>query len=119
MGLLDLVQQVLSVVAIAALAIAFLTWQSTRSRPDVEEWAARNGFELLGSEHRSVVRGPFTWGDNRLDVHYVAVRDARGRVRTGWVSFPPHLGPANVDRAQVRWEPDTAEGGPFPPARGR
>ena len=96
---------IVGILAIAALAIAALTWHFSRSRSVLEQWADEQGFEILSSEYRNFARGPFFWTSSQgQTVYFVTVRDGGGRVRSGWVRCGGWFSGLMTDKAEVRWE---------------
>jgi len=52
---------VLLIVLFVAFAAAMTAWHYSRSRSVLEQWADANGYRLLHTEHRHLLRGPFAW----------------------------------------------------------
>jgi hypothetical protein len=97
--------QSLLFVVFVLLVIGSLTWHFSRSRSVLEQWADENGFEILHSEYRNLVRGPFFWTTSRgQTVYYVRVRDSNGLVRSGWVRCGGWFLGLMSDKAEVRWD---------------
>ncbi|HWB03732.1 MAG TPA: hypothetical protein VG796_11965 [Verrucomicrobiales bacterium] len=70
----------------------------------LRKWADGNGFEILASERREFLRGPFFWTGSGRVVHYVTVRDRSGTVRSGWVRYGgPHFG-LLTNEVEVKWK---------------
>jgi hypothetical protein len=75
-------------VVIALIVIAFCRWDLSISRAVLQQWAEREGLEILKSSHRNLFRGPYTWDSNKAQsVYYVKARDVSGKVRGCWVRF--------------------------------
>ena len=90
---------------IVALMAVTMTWHFSRSRSVLEQWANRSGYQILHSEYRNFVRGPFFWTTSKgQTVYYVTVRDDTGRVRNGWVRCGGMFLGLMTDEAEVRWE---------------
>jgi hypothetical protein len=97
--------QVLLFVVIGIVVIGSMAWHFSRSRSVLEQWAVENGFEILHSEYRNLVRGPFFWTTSKgQTVYYVRVRDSKGTERSGWVRCGGWFLGLMTDRAEVRWE---------------
>jgi hypothetical protein len=98
--------QIVFVVALGVVSvIAFIAWHFSRSRFVLEDWADKQGFEILYSEYRSLFRGPFFCTTSRgQTVYYVKVRDGTGRERSGWVRCGGWFFGLMSDKAEVRWE---------------
>jgi hypothetical protein len=95
-------------VGIAAFAVLFfvlIVWHFSRSRGLLEKWAAANGFRIIESNYRNLVRGPFFWTTSKgQTVYRVTVEDARGQRRSGWVRCGGFFLGLLSDRVTVRWD---------------
>jgi hypothetical protein len=88
---------------IFAISAAFV-WHFRRSRQLLENWAERNGFEILEAEYRHFFKGPFFWRSTKdQTVYRVTVRDRSG-VRSGWVRCGGWFLGLMTDKAEVRWD---------------
>jgi len=98
--------QAVFVVALGVVAvIGLMAWHFSRSRLVLEQWAAKQGFQILHSEYRNLFRGPFFWTTSRgQTVYYVRVRDRRGIERSGWVRCGGWFFGLMTNKAEVRWE---------------
>ena len=97
--------QILMVLAIAVFAVMSVFWHTSRSRTVLETWADENGFEIIRSEYRHFMKGPFFWSTSKgQTVYYVKVRTSSGHVRTGWVRCGGFFLGLWSDAAEVRWE---------------
>ena len=95
-------------ILIIALAIGAVVWHYSRSRSLLEEWASENGYRILSSEHRHLVRGPFFWTTSKgQTVYRVSIEDREGRVRSGWVRCGSWMMGLWSDRVQVKWDDET------------
>lgn len=67
-------------------------------------WAAANGHELLSARLRPIVKGPYWYARNAQIAYRIAIRDAQGAERQGWVRCggPPNGPP--VDQVDVKWD---------------
>ena len=82
-----------------------LIWHFTRAHSLLESWARENGYELLESSYRNVIKGPFFWTSSRGQVVYrITVRDARGRTRSGWLRCGGWWAGLFSDKTEVRWD---------------
>ena len=88
------------------IAIASLVWQTTRSRELLDQWAQREGFQLLAVERRYMRRGPFFWTTSKgQEVFFVQVLDLQsGQVRPAWVRVGGWWRGLLSDQVDVRWE---------------
>src|SRR5688500_22244 len=72
----------LGIVAFAIFAVVSIAWHFSRSRGLLEQWAAENGYRIIESSYRNLVRGPFFWTTSKgQTVYRVTVEDASGRRR--------------------------------------
>ena len=94
-----------AVLGIAVIGLGLIIWHFLRSRYVLERWADEHGFEIVRSEHRHFLRGPFFWTTSRgQTVYYVRVRDSKGTERSGWVRCGGWFVGLMTDKAEVRWE---------------
>ena len=92
-------------IAIAMLVILSFVWQVRRSRSRLDQWAAQNGFRIIESSYRNLVRGPFFWTTSKgQTVYRVTVEDASGRQRSGWVRCGGWFLGLWSDQVTVRWD---------------
>src|SRR5262245_52480056 len=85
--------------------LLFLYGYYSRSRELLEVWAKQNGFRLLQSERRCLLRGPFLWGSSKNQTVYrVKIRDEAGRIRSGWVRCGGWCLGLFSDQVEVRWD---------------
>jgi len=94
----------LGFVAVIAVAAWSFTWHNSKSRANLDRWAAANGLTLLKAERRLFRRGPFFMRTAKAQaVFYVSARDASGQTRDGYVRLGSILGGQYSDQADVRW----------------
>jgi hypothetical protein len=80
-------------------------WHFRRSRSVLDQWAEKNGFEILHSEYRHLFKGPFTlWSSKDQTVYRVRVRDREGTERSGWVRCGGWFLGLMSDRIEVKWD---------------
>ena len=90
---------------VVVIGIVYIAWHFSRSRSLLEQWAGRNGFELIETEHRSLARGPFFWTTAKgQTVYRVTVRTPEGTVRRGWVRCGGFFLGLLSDQVDVRWD---------------
>lgn len=90
---------------VLVLAIVGLAWYSSRSRTLLQRWASRNGYRIIGADHRSFFRGPFFWTSSKgQTVYRVAVQIGTGAVLRGWVRCGSWCFGLLSDRVEVRWD---------------
>jgi len=100
----DFFQGFLALLCVVLLVAAVFLYFS-RSRSILEEWAYENGFEILSSEQRSLLKGPFFLRSSRGQiVYYVTVRDAEGQLRKGWVRCGGFFTGLLSKQADVSWD---------------
>ena len=76
------------VAVIVVVAVAAVSWlfRFSRGMSILEQWAEENGYEIISSEHRWLMTGPFLWRKGKgQEVYYVTIRTSGGQVRRGWV----------------------------------
>jgi len=97
--------QIFLFVVVAIFVVGSIVWHFSRSRSVLEQWAEQHGFEILHSEYRNLLRGPFFWTTSKgQTVYYVKVRDSHGAERSGWVRCGGWFLGLMTDKAEVRWE---------------
>jgi hypothetical protein len=93
---------VLAVVVVIALSMA---WTAGRSREILDRWAAANGYTILEAERRYLRRGPFFLRSGEgHQVFHVALRDAGGRTRGGYVRIGGWWLGLLADKVVVEWD---------------
>ena len=93
------------VAAFVIFAVFMLAWHFSRSRSLLEPWAAENGYRIVESSYRNLVRGPFFWTTSKgQTVYRVTVEDESGRRRSGWVRCGGWFLGLLSDRVDVRWD---------------
>ena len=96
---------VLGIVAFVVFAIVMIAWHFSRSRSLLDQWAADNGFRIIESSYRNLVRGPFFWTTSKSQTVYrVTVEDGRGSIRKGWVRCGTWLAGLWSRQVDVRWD---------------
>jgi hypothetical protein len=95
----------LIIAVVAGLALLSIWWTISRSRSILENWAARNGFQIEDAHLCWLWRGPFFWTSSKGQAVYrVIIYDAEGRMRQGWVRCGNFWWGIFVDEADVRWD---------------
>jgi hypothetical protein len=93
------------VIAFVALAIFSFIWQFSRSETLLQQWAQENGYRLISSENRWMMRGPFLLTTAKgQTVYRITVEDADGKTREGWARWGSWLGGLFSDKVEVRWD---------------
>ena len=94
------------IIFLAACLGAFsISWHFSRSRRMLNDWAARNGFELMSCEYCWLWRGPFFFRSSKGQAVYrILVRDAQGRQRSGYARCGGWLWGLLTDQVNVRWD---------------
>lgn len=92
-------------ILIVTAAVCLIAWHYSRSRSLLEQWAGENGYRIVSSEHRHLVRGPFFWTTSKgQTVYRVTIEDTGGRLRSGWVRCGSWLAGLLSDKVQVKWD---------------
>jgi hypothetical protein len=66
--------------------VAYAKWDISISCDLLQDWATREGLEIIESKHKALFRGPFTWNSRKEQaVYYIKARTPNGKVRAGWV----------------------------------
>lgn len=95
-----------AVVVVIVLVIGGLSmmWHFSRGRTVLERWAAENGYEILQSRYRHLLKGPFFVRSGKGHaVYHVTIRDRGGAVRTAYVRCGSWLGGLLSDHVVVEW----------------
>ncbi len=102
---MDSLLPVLGLAIFLVAIILSIFWHFRRSESLLEEWARRNGFQIISREYRNFFRGPFFWTTGRHQtVYYVVVEDQQGNKRRGWVRCGGFFLGLFSDHVDVRWE---------------
>lgn len=93
------------VLIFAAIGIASIFWDFSRSDSLLNRWAASSGLRILECERRYLRRGGFFWTTSKGQVvFYVTVEDREGGVRHAYVRVGGHWLGLLSDRVDVRWD---------------
>lgn len=101
---MDNFMQGFSVILGLLVLLAVLTFYYLRPLFILKQWADENQFELLRSERRKFLSGPFffTLSHGRT-VFRVTVRARDGKEYMGWVRCGGRLLDSIFNKAEVRW----------------
>jgi hypothetical protein len=92
----------------AALIVWWGVWAFSRGRSLLNRWATDNGFQILHSEMRTLLVGPFTLTSSRNQiVFFVRVRDRTGQERSGWVRCGSFWFGISSDKSEVEWKDES------------
>jgi hypothetical protein len=95
----------LVMLAFLLLGVVSLAWHYQRGRTIVEQWAAREGYQLERCDYRYLARGPFLWSSSKSQAVYrIVVRSRDGPARHGWIRCGGWLAGVFSDRVDVRWD---------------
>jgi len=95
---------IILILGLLIIAIALL-WMFTRAGRILDDWAAKNNYQILSSELRWLRRGPFFWTSTKNQiVYYVTVRTLDGTTKRGWVRCGSFWLGIFQNKAEVRWE---------------
>jgi hypothetical protein len=93
------------VALMALIVIAGFLWHFGRSNSLLDQWAERNGYEIVRREHRSFFKGPFFWTSTRgQSVYYVVVEDEAGNRRSGYARCGGWWFGLLSNNVEVRWD---------------
>lgn len=91
--------------AFAVVAVASMAWHLNRSRNILQQWADKNGYQLIEAKYAYFFKGPFFWTSSKnQSVYRVQVRDETGGIRNGWVRCGSWLWGDWSNQTQVRWD---------------
>jgi hypothetical protein len=98
--------QSLAFIALVLLLVAAgFAWHFGRSRSLLQRWADDNGFRIVRSEYRHLLRGPFFWTTSKgQTVYRVTVEGKAGDVRSGWVRCGGWWFGLMSDQVEARWD---------------
>ena len=101
----------ISAVLVSAILLGYRYGQR-RELQMLRKWAERNRFELINTRPRRLLESaPFPfWTSGRMPNHFVRVRDAMGRERSGWVrlgTYASSIYGKGLERVEVKWEDPT------------
>jgi hypothetical protein len=92
-------------VLIIPLAILSYLWQMHRTRAILEDWAMRQGYQILEKRHAWFWKGPFFWTTSKSQVVFrILVRDSAGSLREGWVRCGSWWGGRLSDDVEATWD---------------
>jgi hypothetical protein len=95
---------VIAVVVAVVFVAAMLVFHFSRAKSILEQWAERNGYEILASEHR-LMGGRFWWRKSEgQEVYYVTIRTPEGQIRRGSVRCGGWFLGILSDQADVEWD---------------
>jgi len=98
--------EILQGVFIIALVVAVpIVWHFSRAASLLRQWAGKNGYHVVHSEHRFFFRGPFFWTtSNGQAVYRITVEDTEGSLRSGWVRCGGWFLGMLSDHVEARWD---------------
>lgn len=106
---LDTPLAAVAVLAVAILAVFFITWQFRRSRELVERWAASDGYTIDAIERRYLFAGPFFWRRGRgHEVFHVVVHSPGGTPRGAYVRTGGWFLGQLSEQVVVEWDDNRA-----------
>jgi hypothetical protein len=94
---------VLFIISAGVLYVVY-TLTSNRSQHMLFRWAEENGYQILDYQAKILNRGPFFWASKGQLVFRVAVEDAHGTQRTGWVRCGSYWGGIFSYEVDVKWD---------------
>ena len=105
----ELIRLSILIVIAAGILYGVYTLTKTRSEEILTKWAYENGYQLLDIQPKILNRGPFIWASKSQLIFRVAVEDAEGTQRTGWVKCGSYMGGIFNDKVEVKWDKTTAD----------
>jgi hypothetical protein len=92
-------------VVLLCVVAGMVWWSYARSRSILSQWAKDHSYEILESEYRFFLRGPFFWFTAKSQtVFFVKIRDPDGNIRTGWVRCGGWWLGLLSEKAEVKWK---------------
>jgi len=77
---------IVGILVFVGAIVAYAKWDISISCGLLQEWAIREGLDIIESKHKALFRGPFTWNSRKDQaVYYIKARTLNGNVRAGWV----------------------------------
>ena|SRR5947207_4805601 len=103
--LLAVYLQIVIIVLIVGLPIVYVIGIYRRTGRMLSRWATRNGYRIIESERRKILKGPFFWSSSNNQIIYrVTIQDAYGNIYRGWVRCGNYFWGAWTDELDVRWD---------------
>ena len=81
------VETALIVAAIAILAVAAFVFHFGGSGSLLDQWASKNGYQIIRQEYRSFFKGPFFWTSTRGQTVYYAGGCTGGGAKIGYWNY--------------------------------
>ncbi|BCU76301.1 hypothetical protein llg_10160 [Luteolibacter sp. LG18] len=101
----DMGPWILVIPLVAVLGLFLEGRRHSRSRGLLENWAASSGYQLVESELRTFLKGPFWFTSSKSQLVYrITVRDRDGSVRHGWARCGGWFFGLLEDDVEVRWD---------------
>jgi hypothetical protein len=102
---MDILLPVFGVLGVIAAIGLMLWWTFSRSASLLENWAEKNGYQIISREYRHVFKGPFFWTSSRgQTVYRITVEDGQGNQRSGWARCGGWFLGLLSDNVSVRWD---------------
>jgi hypothetical protein len=96
-------------VVLAGLGYGIFTLMKNRSEQILFKWADENGYQLLDLQHKMIFQGPFGLSSKNQTIFRIAVEDAEGIQRTGWVRCGSFVLGIINDKVEVKWDKITTD----------
>lgn len=96
----------ITLMALVAAGILYgaYTFMKTRSEEILSRWVHENGYKIIDYQAKVFNRGPFIWASKNQAIFRVAIEDAEGTQRTGWVRCGSYWGGIFSDQVEVKWD---------------
>jgi hypothetical protein len=105
----ELIRMSILFVIAAGILYGAYTLTKTRSEAILTKWAYENRYQLLEVQPKVFNRGPFIWASKSQIIFRVAVEDAEGIQRSGWVKCGSYWGGIFENKVDVKWDEATTE----------
>ena len=93
------------IILVILIAILAMIFHFGCAQNVLETWARDNGYEIIDSEYRHLMKGPFFLRSGKGHaVYHVTVRDRDGNIRRGYVRCGSWLAGLLSDHVTVEWE---------------
>jgi hypothetical protein len=88
----------------ALLVACWAIRRRKRARSMLDHWAIENELQIVDSEFRRVLRGPFLWTSSKYQVVYlVNVREKNGLERSAWIRCGGYWTGLFTDKVEIKW----------------
>ena len=100
----DILSMTILIFIAGAILYGAYTLMKTRFEQILFRWADENGYQILDLQPKFIFQGPFNWSSKNQTIFRVAVEDAEGTQRTGWVRCGSYWGGIFSYKAELKWD---------------